>query len=297
MLELSPLSPFRIEPDYPFEERVVAMRDGLKLYCRDYNPSAAGTPVLCLSGVTRNSADFHRLAADLAQGGRRVLAPDYRGRGRSGRDPNWRNYRPLRLLRDVMTLTQSLKVDHAIVVGTSLGGLLTMGLSVLRPSFVRAAVINDIGPDVHTNGVARIIAYIGHDHPQPDWDAALLYTRTVFTGIGLSSDQDWRDLTAGSFALGEDGLLHNAWDPAIARCMAGARSPLPLWLLFRGLRHIPTLLVRGGHSDVLSEETALRMQAVKPDLRRVTVAHAGHTPTLNEPECRSAIASLLDKIE
>ena len=297
MLELSPTVPVQPDLDCPFEERTISMRDGLKLYCRDYNPSAGGTPVLCLSGITRNSRDFHRLACDLAGQGRRVLAPDYRGRGKSQHDANWRNYRPIRLLRDVNALTHTLHLKHAVVVGTSLGGLLTMGLATLRTGFISAAVINDIGPDVHTAGVSRIIKYIGHDSAQTDWAAAVRYTRTAFPNIGLLADGDWIELTQGSFVPGEDGLLHVAWDTGIAKTMAaGARSPIPLWLLFRSLRHTPTLLIRGGKSDVLTEETARRMQVVKPDLKRVTIPDAGHTPTLNEPECRAAIADLLSTI-
>jgi pimeloyl-ACP methyl ester carboxylesterase len=297
MLKLSPTTTIRPGLDYPFEEHRIALRDGVDLYCRDYNPAASSTPVLCLSGITRNSNDFHRLATGLAQQGHRVLAPDYRGRGKSGHDANWKNYRPIRLLRDINTLTHALHLKHAVIIGTSLGGLLTMGLAALRPGFIKAAVINDIGPDIHTEGVARIVAYIGHDHPQPDWDAAMHYTQEAFGNIGLTCEEDWRDLTAGSFVPGEDGMLHIAWDPAIAKCMVGgARSPIPLWLLFRALRHIPTLLIRGGQSDVLSEETAIHMQEVKPDLVRLTIPHAGHTPTLNEPECRAAIGKLLEGV-
>jgi pimeloyl-ACP methyl ester carboxylesterase len=298
MLELSPTTTLQPGIDDSFEEEWVPMRDRVRLYYRDYNPMAGGTPILCLSGITRNSNDFHRLATDLAAHGHRVLAPDYRGRGKSDHDDNWHNYSPISLLRDINTLIHALHLKHAIVIGTSLGGLLSMGLAALRPGFMKALVINDIGPDIHTNGVGRIIAYIGNDHPQPDWDAAMHHAKVAFGNIGLTSEQDWRDLTAGSFIPGEDGMLHIAWDPAIAKCMAsGARSPVPLWLLFRALRHTPTLLIRGGQSDVLSEETAMHMQDIKPDMKRLTIPHAGHTPTLNEPECRAAVYELLAEVE
>jgi pimeloyl-ACP methyl ester carboxylesterase len=84
----------------------------------------------------------------------------------------------------------------------------------------------------------------------------------------------------------------------IARTLAaGAKSPLPLWLVYRALRWTPTLVVRGGQSDVLSQATFDRMAEIKPDLMRVVIPHAGHTPTLNEPEARAAIDTLLDKVK
>ena len=277
-----------------YEEKFVRTSDGRQLYYRDYNAGAAGDPVLCLSGITRNSRDFHGLAMHLAGKGRRVLALDYRGRGRSEYDTDWRNYRPLRLLRDVNGFTRSLHLKHAAVIGTSMGGLMLMGLAMLRPGFIRAAVINDIGPEIAGHGIDRIRAYIGHDHVQQDWQAAVKHLRLIFPGIGIETEEDWRNLAEGSFQLEADGLLHSTWDPAIARCMAGgARSPLPLWMVYRALAHVPTLVVRGGLSDVLSEATVARMKLIKPDLRTLVIPQAGHTPTLNEPASRAAIDELI----
>ena len=294
MLIISPDAPNSLTESAAFEDRHVRTSDGRRLYYREYNPAGQGTPVLCLSGITRNSNDFHRLALHLAGQGRRVLALDYRGRGRSDYDVNWRNYRPMRLLRDVNGLTHSLHLKHAIVIGTSLGGLLLMGLAALRPGFIRAAVINDIGPEVGGPGIGRIVSYIGHDHVQPNWDAAMRHLRTMFPRLGLAEDADWRMLAEGTFRLREDGLLHSDWDPAIARCMTnGSRSPVPLWLVFRALAHVPALVVRGGNSDVLSEATLARMKQVKPDLTTLVIPGAGHTPTLDEAASRAAIGELL----
>src|SRR3546814_1139576 len=60
-------------------------------------------PLLCLPGLTRNAKDFHRLAQRLA-GRHRVIAPDYRGRGRSAYDPNPENYQPTTYLNDIRHL-------------------------------------------------------------------------------------------------------------------------------------------------------------------------------------------------
>ena len=277
-----------------FEEHTITASDGIQLYYRDYNSSGKGLPVVCLSGITRNSNDYDSLANHLAGQGRRVIAIDYRGRGKSDWDPNWRNYRPLKLLRDVNFMLHQLHIKHCIVIGTSLGGLLTMGLAALHPGLVSAAVINDIGPDLHADGIPRIVKYIGHRHTVDDWDQAVSTLKIGFPNIGLSSDEDWRMLAEGTYRLGDNGQLHSDWDPAIANTMAGgAKSPLPLWLVYRALHWTPALLIRGGKSDVLSEATYDRMAEVKPDLMRLTIPDAGHTPTLNEPKARAAIDALL----
>ena len=76
--------------DSGFREGVFRSQDDLELYWRDYgDPASPRMPVLCLSGLTRNSKDFHLLARRSCRE-RRVLATDYRGRGRSARDPDWR---------------------------------------------------------------------------------------------------------------------------------------------------------------------------------------------------------------
>ncbi len=278
-----------------FTEHTIPSADGISLYYREYNSAGKGHPVLCLPGITRNSADFHLLAEHLAEQGRRVVCLDYRGRGRSAYDPNWRNYRPMRLLRDVAWALHKLRLKPVVVIGTSLGGLLTMGLAALHPGLVSSAVINDIGPDVNNGGVARIAAYIGHRQTVDTLEDGIEHLKLIFRNIGINSEEEWTLLAEGSFRKGPDGLYHSDWDPAIARTMTGAgRTPVPLWLVFRALRRTPTLVIRGGNSDVLTLATFDRMAEVKPDLMRLVIPNAGHTPTLNEPEAREAIDRLLE---
>ena len=113
-----------------FRERWFSAQDGLRLYFRDYgSPSAPGTPMLCLGGLARNSKDFDRLARRLCQH-RRVVCPDYRGRGRSSYDPQWQNYRPEVYLNDLAHLLAVCNLHRVLVCGTSMGGLLSMGLAL-----------------------------------------------------------------------------------------------------------------------------------------------------------------------
>jgi pimeloyl-ACP methyl ester carboxylesterase len=268
-----------------FRERYLTAQDGLRLYFRDYgDPLSPHLPLLCLTGIVRNSADFADLAARHA-GERRVICLDYRGRGRSAYDRNWRNYDPFVYVGDIAHLIAATGLERVIAVGTSLGAVLVMGLAVLKPTVLGAVVLNDFGPEVVPGGVARILHYIGADHPQPDWGSAVRYLRQLLPTLSIRTDEGWLKMARGTYREGADGRLHFDWDVTLAKPLARSSGTVPdLWPYFRALRRVPTLALRGDLSDVLSAETFERMALAKPDLLRVTVANAGHAPTLNEPE-------------
>jgi pimeloyl-ACP methyl ester carboxylesterase len=284
----------QVRPAAGYAERTYGAQDGLRLHYREYgDPLAPGTPLLCLTGLTRNAHDYHDLATRLAAH-RRVICPDYRGRGRSSHDPDWRNYQPRTYVGDILQLLIAANLHRVVVVGTSLGGLLTMGLAVAQPSCLAGVVLNDVGPDIDNTGLDRIRGYIGRDHPQPDWPAAVRFVKETFRTSGAKSEADWLQVAEGTFRQGADGLLHVDWDVALARPLERA-GPIPdLWPLFRALRRTPVLAFRGALSDLLTAATFDRMQREHPALRRVTVAGVGHVPTLAEPEARDAIDAFLD---
>ena len=168
-----------------YRERRYSAQDGLSLYFRDYgDPLSARTPVLCLTGLTRNSKDYHEVALRLARQ-RRVLCPDYRGRGRSDYDPDWRNYQPTTYINDMRHLLAALNVHRVVVMGTSLGAFLAVGLAVLAPTLVAGAVLNDAGPEVNAGGLDRILAYVGDDRPLDGWDAAIARMREIFPQLSF----------------------------------------------------------------------------------------------------------------
>jgi pimeloyl-ACP methyl ester carboxylesterase len=276
-----------------YAERTYSAQDGLRLHYRDYGDTLSpDLPVLCLTGLTRNARDYHGIAVRLAET-RRVVCPDYRGRGRSAYDPDWRNYHPRSYVGDILQLLVAADLHRVVVIGTSLGGLLAMGLAVARPTALAGVVLNDIGPVIDAAGLDRIRGYIGRDHPQDDWDGAVAFVKQTFSTVGEKSEADWRRIAEGTFRRGTDGKLHVDWDVALARRLAQAAIVPDLWPLFRALRRIPVLALRGALSDVLTLDTFDRMQREHPALRRVTVAQVGHTPTLDEPEVRHAFDAFL----
>jgi pimeloyl-ACP methyl ester carboxylesterase len=274
----------------PYRERHLTAQDGLRLYYRDYGDRrSARTPVLCLTGLTRNSRDFADLALRFAPQ-RRVLCPDYRGRGRSQYDANWRNYDPMVYLNDIGHLLSANDLHRVVVIGTSLGGLLGMGLAVLRPTAVAGIVLNDIGPDIESTGLGRILDFIGKDHPQPDWPTAVAALRVSLPRLASKDDDWWERFARATYREGDDGILHYDWDVALVRPLLRANGRVQdLWPPFRGVRDLPALVVRGAISDVLSEAGLRRMAEAKPDLIHVTVPDVGHVPSLDEPEVQGVL--------
>ena len=272
-----------------FVERRYTSQDGLSLYYREYgNPDLPGTPVLCLAGLTRNSRDFHRVAQRLCAD-RRVLCADYRGRGRSAYDPDSSNYQPATYLNDIRHLLAVAGIGRIVVLGTSLGGLLAMGMGAAMPTVLAGVVLNDVGPEIGGAGLARIIDYVGTDRPHPDWPSAARDLATMFPHLKLDGDEAWEAAARATWREGDDGLLHYDWDVRIAEPLRNGAPPPDLWPLYRSLRHLPVLTIRGALSDILSAETLQQMAEAHPGMQAVTVPGVGHVPTLSEPE---AVASL-----
>ena len=276
-----------------YRERFLTLSNGLNLYFREYGWWHAGTEaVLCLPGLARNSGDFNRLATRLAAT-RRVICPDYRGRGRSDYDTDWRNYAPPVCADDLRHLLAATNVHHAVAVGTSYGGILTFALALMVASALRAIVLNDVGPQVSLEGTKRILGYIRDWPPEPDWQTAIADLRRFMPKLSIKTEDDWMAFARSTFREGEDGKLHPNWDRNLVQPFFHGDPYKDLWTLYRGIGKIPTLVVRGGASDVLSDATLARMKAEKPDLIDVTVPNVGHAPTLAEPEAALALDRFL----
>lgn len=268
-------------------------QDGLSLYYRTYgDPLSPATPVLCLPGLTRNSKDFHRLARRLSTA-RRVVCPDYRGRGRSDYAEDPRTYHPVTHINDIRHLMTVEELHGVIVIGTSFGGFLAMGMALAMPSALRAVVLNDVGPEVADTGITRIMNYVGRDNPQPDWESAVVEMKRMAPTLSLKTDEEWLASARATWREGDDGLLHFDWDPRLAIAVSRARSELDPWALFRGVTRIPVLAVRGELSDVLSVATLEHMAQEHPDLVSVTVPGCGHPPSLSEPLAVEAVDEFL----
>jgi pimeloyl-ACP methyl ester carboxylesterase len=283
----------------PAAERFFASGDSLQLFYRDFAPLTPSSklPVLCLPGLTRNSRDFTHVAERIRQD-RRVLCADLRGRGRSQHDPVWQNYHPGTYLADIGLLLNDAGVTRCVLLGTSLGGILSMLLAATKPNLVAGVILNDVGPEVAPEGLARIAAYVGRHAPPASWDEAVATVQATYEiGMpGLSHDE-WVAHTKRSYS-DVGGVPRLDMDPMIGEAVrsAPAAAAPDLWSLFAALRPVPTLALRGATSDILAVSTFDRMLLEKPDLVRVEVPQRGHTPMLDEPVSVAAIDEFLARV-
>jgi pimeloyl-ACP methyl ester carboxylesterase len=274
--------------------------DGLRLYARDYPASSgpAHLPVICIHGLTRNSADFDELAPLIAALSRRVLAVDVRGRGQSQRDPRHENYNPVVYANDVVKLMHELGIARAVFVGTSMGGLITMTLAAQHSDMVAAAVLNDIGPVLSEKGLARIAGYAGKAVALGSWEDAAGFIKDINQcAFPDNSDAEWGKWARRAFAQDDAGRLAPRYDPNIAIAMQTGKlrpTSLAARMAFRRLaKKRPVLLVRGELSDLLEARQADWMRRAAPGMQYVEVPKVGHAPMLTEPAALEAIAHFL----
>jgi pimeloyl-ACP methyl ester carboxylesterase len=287
-----------------FAERTVRTADGLSIRVRDY-PAAepvTGLPVFCLHGLTRNSKDFELVAPRIAALGRRAIAWDARGRGRSDRDPDASRYNAGVYAQDAIAALDELGVERAVLLGTSMGGLITMVLAAMAPQRIAAAVLNDIGPELDPAGVARIASYVGKTGRVETWEAAAAAVRAVQSTAFPNAEPDfWMRFARRTFRQNPDGSLEPDYDIAIAQAFQappeGAEAPAPpdMKPLFQALGG-PVLVIRGAASDILSPAGVEAMRALKPDLDVAEIPGVGHAPTLEEPEAWDALLNFLARV-
>jgi pimeloyl-ACP methyl ester carboxylesterase len=269
----------------PYRDLFVSASDGVRLYARDYGPVAgAALPVVCLSGLSRNSGDFHELAVALSQDHeqpRRVLALDYRGRGRSEWATDWQQYDVRVELNDTLQVLMAAGIEETVFVGTSRGGLIIMALGAVRPNLLKGAVLNDVGPAIGREGLRRIRGYVGK-LPQPKTltEAAGILRKLSDGQFPRHTDAQWEALARGTWTETEGGLALS-YDPSLMKTLEALDldAPLPdLWPFFETLKAIPLMAIRGANSDLLTAETFSQMQTAHPDLTAITVPDQGHAP-------------------
>jgi pimeloyl-ACP methyl ester carboxylesterase len=272
--------------------------DGLRLYSRVYDgPDRRAPAVLCLHGLTRNSRDFEDLAPHLARR-YRVIAPDLRGRGLSARDPELQNYQPAIYVKDILALLDVLDEPRIAVIGTSLGGMLAMMLGYGQPARIAGMVLNDVGPEIDPSGIERIKQYAGRLPPARTWRIAIAQTVAVYGDAwpGLPTER-WEALARRGYREDAAGVVELDADPKIGEALRAApAAALDLWPLWKALRGVPTLAIRGARSDILSAATFARMKQENAELQQLEVADRGHVPLLDEPECLTALDAFLSRV-
>ena len=282
----------------PPESRFIQTRDGLRLHYDDYhNLSATRLPLVCLPGLARSAKDFTRIAQHANFHGRRVLALDYRGRGLSDWDANWRNYALDVEQKDIIETLDDAGISEAIFLGTSRGGMHVMRIADMYKTLVRGAILNDIGPKIENNGLVRIKRYVGKLPPLNSMsDAVALLRMTAAVGFPGVDWEDWTTYAQQTFTE-KDGKIILRYDPELSHTLDNITiggEYETYWDEFKALRDTPLLVIRGETSDILSTETVNEMRRQASHLTFVSVPGQGHAPLLLDQQTIGAIVEFLE---
>jgi pimeloyl-ACP methyl ester carboxylesterase len=297
--------------DHAIIEHHIRTRDGLSLFAAEYpagprngaGTKAARLPVVCLPGLSRNSRDFDGLARAVSgrpAGARRVIAIDYRGRGRSDWDPDPSRYQLAVEAGDVVEICAALDIDAAIFVGTSRGGLILHLLPAMTPDLARANILNDIGPVIEIDGLLAIGRYLTTERSFPNWRAASTALKMLHgPAFPALSAEDWPEM-ATSLYREHDGAIIPDFDPALVAPLAELTAQTPmadLWPLFARFADRPLMTIRGETSTLLSPETLLEMGRRHGDMTALTVKGQGHAPLLHKPDVLAPILTFLAQLD
>ncbi|MGB0507591.1 MAG: alpha/beta fold hydrolase [Pikeienuella sp.] len=276
--------------------------DGLKLAFRVEGTGDA-VPLLCLSGLTRNMADFDHFVEAIGPSleGRQIICMDARGRGASDHDPNFANYNIMVEAADAVALLDHLGVEKCIVIGSSRGGYQAMVMAATAPQRLTGVVLNDVGPVLAPEGLGKIMTYLGMPPKAKTLNelaGALRHMNSdAFQNVG---DDFWADWAARTVVVTDDGLELNydakLRDAIIEQAAALDPDGPRLWPLFDALLPIPTILLRAENSDLLTAEAAADMVARKSDLVAYAVPDRGHIPRLDEEDSLSAIRAFINQL-
>ena len=260
--------------------------DGLNLAYRD---EGDGPPLLCLSGLTRNSTDFDYLAPHLPN--TRLIRLDYRGRGASDWSTDPATYSWDVEARDVLDLLDHLNIPQISILGTSRGGMIAMYLAANARDRLAGVCLNDIGPELTAGGLDRIKTYVGKPPTQKTHQQLAIDLPTVSPDFRNVPASRWREEAQHRTIETADGLTLT-YDPDLCQRMDPSLVQVPpdLWGMFDALKGMPLALIRGENSDILSPECAAEMCRRQPDMLFTNVADRGHIPYLDEPEALSVIA-------
>ncbi|MCB2089782.1 MAG: alpha/beta hydrolase [Sphingomonadaceae bacterium] len=274
--------------------------DRLNLFARDYpgGEDASPTPLLMMHGLTRSSADFGPLADHLGEK-YRMIVPDQRGRALSDYDPDPALYRPDIYVADMWALLDTLGIERATLVGTSMGGLMSMIMGATRPDRISAIILNDIGAEVMQEGLDRIRTYVGGRDIMKDWEEAADRCKAInHTAMDGFTATDWMAFARRTCEETPEGGVRFAYDPAISAGMEEedpSAVPPDLWPMWDMLADIPVLVLRGANSDLLSAETVQQMKARHSGpFAHADIAGRGHAPILDEPDSLAAIEPFLE---
>ncbi|HTN66583.1 MAG TPA: alpha/beta hydrolase [Burkholderiaceae bacterium] len=250
-------------------------------------------PLILWHGLARTGRDFDDLAAALA-GEYRIVCPDTIGRGLSQWSPDPDAEYCLAFYAQIArALADQLGIKRMRWVGTSMGGAIGMAAAATTlAGRLSHLVLNDIGPALETVAVERIKSYAGKPPAFNMVSELETYLRTIYKPYGWQSDLQWRRMTETSMRRLPNGQVTTHYDPAMVRQFFVHPHDYEQWDAYDTL-DMPTLVLRGEHSDLLTAATAEEMTRRGPRAQLVEIAECGHAPCLNVPHQIEVVRAFL----
>ena len=264
--------------------------NGLRMHYVEWGDAQA-TPIVCLHGLRAYGHWFDELAVVVSDR-YRVLALDQRGRG----ETDWAadgDYTREAYVSDVEAFVETFQLDRFILIGHSMGGLNAIHYAARHPERVLALGILDIGPEIDPAGMQRIRAELGETPARFDsLQAAKAFLKMRHP---KASEENRQTRLTWMLKEGSDGRIAWRIDQAIFDPNLKPDDPQQTWDLLSQIR-CPTLILRGGESDVLSVDTCQKMLTRIPDGRWVDIPGAGHMVLEDNPEaCNAALLDFLKR--
>ncbi|MEN8891653.1 alpha/beta fold hydrolase [Planktotalea arctica] len=268
--------------------------DGLSLF---YQDAGTGLPLLCLSGLTRDSRDFEYVLPYLK--GCRVIRLDYRGRGQSDWAEDFSTYNIMREAQDAVELLDHLGLEKAAILGTSRGGLIAMGLAATLKARLIGVALNDIGPELDPKGLEVIMGYLGVKPKARTLEEAASARAHVMRDLFPNVPQArWME-EAAKFFVQTDAGLNLTYDPKLRDAVeASSHAAVPdLWPWFEALSGLPCAIIRGANSDLLTQDCFDEMLERLPDASGAVIPDRAHVPFLDEPEAVALLQAWIGEMQ
>lgn len=255
----------------------------------DWGDVTSNRTVICVHGLMRNAMDFAPLAQALVAKGRRVFSINMAGRGESSwlADPMGYNYATY--VADCNAVMDNFHLRGVEWVGTSMGGIIGMMIAANSRDRIRKLVLNDIGIHISREALGRIMTYVAAlPKAFASRDAASQWLHTIYAPFGITKPEDWEQFVTASLTT-RDGTVRYACDPAIIEPMRAATQnftdvqDVNLASVWEQI-DLPTLILHGADSDVLTEDTIRAMRRTNPHSESVSLPGIGHAPALISPD-------------
>ena len=272
--------------------------------------NATGNPahphvIVCVHGLSRQGRDFDTLARALAPHAR-VICPDVIGRGESDWLDDPQGYQIPLYGGDMLAMLAQVQQQGAIAaldwVGTSMGGLIGMGLAgqpgLPLPTPIRRLVLNDVGPSLNWEALQRIGQYLGAPVRFASEQQGADALWAISSSFGPHTPGQWLALSRPMLRPAPEGGFKLHYDPAIAVSFKSLTPQMAkdgeamVWQLYDQIK-AQTLLLRGAVSDLLTPDTAAQMLQRGPHPRMVEFAGIGHAPTLVAADQVAAVTQFL----